>query len=348
MPDVQIEPEPPPNIGEDVKEIMAHLAETMEDTNIPPAVDINPQDGENENNDDILECLNQSCPEDMRNIIVCTHMDFIRKSYSDGWQDGWHGDDEVWNKNANNCAKMNKLQYECIEDTRKTNLEQESYINDNKIFETGPDIDNMYITQNTSLQPQEGDNEELIQVLRAQETILEDKKKMIPLTKIDLKDKESIISNTMKELNYAKEALDDEHKIEIAVLVNESFTTSINKSVADHSKLMDSGANRGLTRHKRLLRDFQHIDPIPVKGIGNNEIACHIKGYGYFDVRTREGEMMSFRMWWSPDCSGTVVSPNSAVTESEGRFTGWCQTAHLDEGSSTMTFFHRKQEKLHL
>ena len=60
---------------------------------------------------------------------------------------------------------MNKLQYECIKDNGKTTLEQESYIDDNNIFETTADIDNMYITQNTSMQPQKSDNKELIQVL---------------------------------------------------------------------------------------------------------------------------------------------------------------------------------------
>ena len=105
---------------------------------------------------------------------------------------------------------------------------------------------------------------------------------------------------------------------------------------------MDSGSNRGLTPFKKLLRNFKYIKPIPVKGIGSSSTACSIRGVGFMDVITLEGDTIEFKMYWAPDSSETVVSPNAAVTESHGRFTSWTQTSHVvGDGTATLTFFHK-------
>ena len=53
--------------------------------------------------------------------------------------------------------------------------------------------------------------------------------------------------------------------------------------------LLDSGANRGLTKYSHLLRGYRRIKKIPVNGISDNGAACYIEGVGYIDLETVDG-----------------------------------------------------------
>ena len=103
---------------------------------------------------------------------------------------------------------------------------------------------------------------------------------------------------------------------------------------------MDSGANKSVTNDKSLLRDFTTIDHIPVYGVGNQNVACHLIGRGYFDLHTTEGTSIPICIYFSPDCSGTIISPNAVVRDHD-HFSSWTQTSHLDTGVATVCFFNR-------
>ena len=60
-----------------------------------------------------------------------------------------------------------------------------------------------------------------------------------------------------------------------------------------YKHLMDSGANKGLTKHRHLLKAYRRIKKIPVGGIGENGAACYIIGVGYFDLKTADGFYIS-------------------------------------------------------
>ena len=103
---------------------------------------------------------------------------------------------------------------------------------------------------------------------------------------------------------------------------------------------LDSGANKSVTDDKSMLHNYVSITPIPVYGVEKDEIACHLIGKGYFDLPTSNGPVLSICIYYSPDCSGTIISPNAVVWD-HPHFTSWTQTSHLDTGIADVTFFHR-------
>ena len=108
---------------------------------------------------------------------------------------------------------------------------------------------------------------------------------------------------------------------------------------------MDSGANKSVTNDKSLLRDYCTIEPIPVYGVGDNEVACNLVGRGYYDLHNSAGTSLPICIYYSPTCSGTIISPNAVVRDHE-QFTSWTQTSHLDTGVATVSFFHRYRPQI--
>ena len=108
---------------------------------------------------------------------------------------------------------------------------------------------------------------------------------------------------------------------------------------------LDSGANKSVTNVKTLLRDYQDITPIPVYGVEKDEVACHLIGRGFFDLPTSDGTILSICIYYSPECSGTIISPNAVVWD-HPEFTSWTQTSHLDTGVATVTFFNRRNRNI--
>ena len=66
------------------------------------------------------------------------------------------------------------------------------------------------------------------------------------------------------------------------------------------SKLMDRGANRGLTKFAHLLHGYRRIKKIPVNGIGENGAACYIIGVGYMNLETTDGSYITCNMYHAP------------------------------------------------
>ena len=103
---------------------------------------------------------------------------------------------------------------------------------------------------------------------------------------------------------------------------------------------MDSGANTCVTNNRRLLKHYKNTKSIPVAGINDNGPACYIQGYGYMDIVTEEGDWLSIKTYYAPQCSGTIISPN-AIVQDHPEYTSWNQTSHLDKGEATLKLFNR-------
>lgn len=103
---------------------------------------------------------------------------------------------------------------------------------------------------------------------------------------------------------------------------------------------MDSGANTCVTNDKRLLRHFKNIRRIPVSGVGDNGPACYLTGVGYLDLLTNEGDWLSVKTYYSPSCTGTIISPN-AIVHDHPEFNSWTQTSFMDEGTATIKIFNK-------
>ena len=119
--------------------------------------------------------------------------------------------------------------------------------------------------------------------------------------------------------------------------------TSITKILSikmDLQQQMDSGANKNVTNDRRIIRNCSKITPIPIFGIGTDDAACHITEKGVTTLETTDGTDIDIIMYFSRNCSGTIISPNAIVRDNQ-TFTSWTQTSHLDTGSATICFYHR-------
>lgn len=100
-----------------------------------------------------------------------------------------------------------------------------------------------------------------------------------------------------------------------------------------HLKIQnDSGANRCVTNVKTLLINFKAIRPYPIAGIKDNEAAIHCTGIGYLPITTDDKETMLIKCYYSPDVSGTIISPTDVVQQNLQRFNAWQFSANLDSG----------------
>ena len=104
---------------------------------------------------------------------------------------------------------------------------------------------------------------------------------------------------------------------------------------------IDSGANKSVTNDQTILQYFKQITPIPVYGVGTEDVACHLTGYGQLTLHTDSKITLQIKVYYSPTCSGTIISPNAVVRDSPA-FTSWAQTSHLDIGTASVQFFNRQ------
>ena len=121
---------------------------------------------------------------------------------------------------------------------------------------------------------------------------------------------------------------------------NEIQHTKILQIKMNLAQQMDSGANKNVTNDTKIIRNFTPIQSTPVFGIGEETVACHITGRGITSLATIDGSTLDINMYYAPNCSGTIISPNAIVRDNQS-FTSWMQTSHLDIGQAEISFYHR-------
>ena len=75
----------------------------------------------------------------------------------------------------------------------------------------------------------------------------------------------------------------------------------------------DGGANQYCANNKKLLIDFKEIDPYPIQGVEENTVAIHCTGIGYLPWHSDNGETILIPCYYSPDVSGTIISPTDII-----------------------------------
>jgi len=99
---------------------------------------------------------------------------------------------------------------------------------------------------------------------------------------------------------------------------------------------IDGGANRSVTNDLNNLDAYWEIDPISIQGISKNiTIQCTHRGVYY--LVTNEGTYIPVIMFYSPQSSHTIISPNDIVKMS-GTFTNWTQHADFEFGTGQIKF----------
>ena len=136
----------------------------------------------------------------------------------------------------------------------------------------------------------------------------------------------------------------------ISTTINTTVFTAkqLQDHINNHRKLnmqvqlqqMDSGANRNVTNDKGLLQQYRNISKIPVYGVGKEAAACYLIGKGFLHLQATNGEWVKIEMYYSPGCSGTILSPN-AIAKEHPAFSGWTQTSDMDTHKATISFFNK-------
>ena len=108
---------------------------------------------------------------------------------------------------------------------------------------------------------------------------------------------------------------------------------------------IDSGANKSVTNDKSILHRFTNIEAIPVFGVEKDEVACTLIGKGFLDLQTSDNSTITICVYYSPECSGTIISPNAVVRDTPS-YTSWTQTSHLDTGVAEVSFFNRHNKMI--
>ena len=113
-------------------------------------------------------------------------------------------------------------------------------------------------------------------------------------------------------------------------------------SFPDKTTQGDSGANRGVTNNKDLLHNYQEIVHFGIGTIGPDTIS--VIGFGYMNLPSLENGLERAKTYYSSKASGSVMSPDRHVKESEQRLRRWIQWGDLTSGHGAVVFIGRDLE----
>ena len=118
------------------------------------------------------------------------------------------------------------------------------------------------------------------------------------------------ISQLSMSINLHQQQNPDHHLYSINDISSKLHNNSIvQMKINIEKQQMDSGANRNVTDDRCIIRNYLDIKPIPVFGIGKDEVACEIIGKGITELTTTDGTTLAinifFRTWmyWDSDFS---------------------------------------------
>ena len=161
------------------------------------------------------------------------------------------------------------------------------------------------------------------------------------LTPIDVDNMDHItIHQLYTSVNFAQIYDSHQNIFPMKDLMSHKLNTQMLTIKMNLNQQMDSGANKNITNDQRIIRNCTNIPPIPIFGVGKNEAACHITEKGITTLTTIDGSELDVIMYFSVNCSGTIISPNAIVRDNH-TFTSWTQTSHLDTGTAKIRFYHR-------
>ena len=88
-------------------------------------------------------------------------------------------------------------------------------------------------------------------------------------------------------------------------------------------KQSDSGANTTATNNLQLLHDVVFIHPVNVVSATEKAKPMQMLAIGNIHLRTISGKILKIASYYSPDISGTIVSPDAIARQYKDRFQGF-------------------------
>lgn len=99
----------------------------------------------------------------------------------------------------------------------------------------------------------------------------------------------------------------------------------------------DSGANRNVTNRKSLLLNYKPLNSYTVSSINANDdggIKCI--GEGDMIIRTDDNRIIMIHALYTPESSGTIISPNAIVRQYKHVYSGWIVETNCEERYGTL------------
>ena len=106
----------------------------------------------------------------------------------------------------------------------------------------------------------------------------------------------------------------------ISPLQSQQKDTKIRVEVLQQS---DSGANTSATNNLDMLHDVTYINPVNVNSATKDADPMRMMAIGTLHLPTVSGEILKPVCYYSPDISGTIISPDAIARQYSTRFQGF-------------------------
>ena len=149
--------------------------------------------------------------------------------------------------------------------------------------------------------------------------------------------------------DHELEALPD-HECPTIQQSNKSYPTNdepmVRVLLASPNLQSDTGANRHLTDDKTLLVNYKEITPFTIGTINKDSTsAVEVIGVGELPIPTTTGTMERPKVYYSPNASGSVFSPDRYVLETN-RYYSWAQHGCPSTGIGAIIFYAENKDVL--
>ena len=111
-------------------------------------------------------------------------------------------------------------------------------------------------------------------------------------------------------------------------------------------KQSDSGANTSATNNLQLLHDITYINPINVNSATENAVPMKMVAVGNLHLRTVSKDVVKVACYYSPDVSGTILSPDAIARQYKSRFQGFRKVCDIHNNTGYLIFdpIHNSQD----
>lgn len=100
----------------------------------------------------------------------------------------------------------------------------------------------------------------------------------------------------------------------------------------------DSGANTSATNNIALLHNVRYIEPIPVNTATESGKPMQMEAIGTYKMKTSNNEVIDIACYYSPEVSGTIISPNAIVKQYKNQIKGYHKVCDFHNNTGYLIF----------
>ena len=135
--------------------------------------------------------------------------------------------------------------------------------------------------------------------------------------------------NKLADTQETQQQIDEMNKLKAIPMSKDKLASRI--YLTQEKKQSDSGANTNATNQLSILHDVVYIDPVSVNSATDKAPPMQMKAVGNLHLKAVNGEILKIACYYSPDVTGTIISPDAIARQHKQRFKGFrkicdCQT----------------------